>query len=66
MSSEFVEVYDSSNTTQVQPDGIYTNGVKLETSTNGWTGYFTTHDYPTGKLRLTFENGVLTDVDDGS
>ena len=66
MSSEFVEVYDSSNTTKVQPDGIYTNGVKLETSTNGWTGYFTTHDYPTGKLRLTFENGVLTDVDDGS
>ena len=66
MSSEFVEVYDSSNTTQVQPDGIYTNGVKLETSTNGWSGYFTTHDYPTGKLQLTFENGVLIDVDDGS
>ena len=66
MTPDIVEVYDSSNTTQVQPDGIYTNGVKLETSTNGWSGYFTTHDYPTGKLQLTFENGVLIDVDDGS
>ena len=66
MASDVFEVYDSSNTTQVQPDGIYTNGVKLETSTNGWSGYFTTHDYPTGKLQLTFENGVLIDVDDGS
>lgn len=66
ITTKFVEVSDSSNTTQVQPDGIYTNGVKLETSTNGWSGYFTTHDYPTGKLQLTFENGVLIDVDDGS
>ena len=66
ITTQFVEVSDSSNTTQVQPDGIYTNGVKLETSTNGWSGYFTTHDYPTGKLQLTFENGVLIDVDDGS
>lgn len=65
ITTQFVEVRDSSNTTQVQPDGIYTNGVKLETSTNGWSGYFTTHDYPTGKLQLTFENGVLIDVDDG-
>ena len=66
VTPDVVEVYDSSNTTQVQPDGIYTNGVKLETSTNGWSGYFTTHDYPTGKLQLTFENGVLIDVYDGS
>lgn len=60
------EITDGSDTTRVQPDGVYVNGVKLETSTNGWSGYFTTHDYPTGKLQLTFENGVLIDVDDGS
>ena len=60
------EITDGSDTTRVQPDGVYVNDVKLETSTNGWSGYFTTHDYPTGKLQLTFENGVLIDVDDGS
>lgn len=66
MGPYIYEVSDGTDTTQVQPDGVYTNGVKLETSTNGWSGYFTTHDYPTGKLQLTFENGVLIDVDDGS
>lgn len=60
------EITDGSDTTRIQPDGVYVNDVKLETSTNGWSGYFTTHDYPTGKLQLTFENGVLIDVDDGS
>ena len=61
-----LEVTDGSDTTRVQADGVYVNGEKLETQTNGWSGYFTTHDYPTGKLQLTFENGVLIDVDDGS
>lgn len=66
MSYSEMSVSDGSDTTRVQPDGVYVNDVKLETSTNGWSGYFTTHDYPTGKLQLTFENGVLIDVDDGS
>lgn len=66
LSNGSLQISDEDNHTSISADGVYVNDVKLETSTNGWSGYFTTHDYPTGKLQLTFENGVLIDVYDGS